>query len=344
VSIRVHKVASVTYRLGIGSEVEVSPAVEARTGAVLVVKALEEKRVYDVLELASGRMAHISRGDVIVGALGARAALKGFVGRVPAELGVGDRIQILNLGGVLGECTSENKDVGHPLQVEVLGAVMRDGRPLNIRDGALPIADELDLPAPVVMVSGTCMNSGKTRAATEIIFHLTQRGYRVGGAKLTGIACLRDPLNMVDHGAVEGLSFLDCGIPSTSDVTDLAAVAKGVLNALGQHDVDVVVAETGDGIIGGYGVPGLLKDEQIRRASRCHVLTANDLVAAWGAKRIMEDELGLELHVMAGPATDNEVGVRYVAEDLQVAAANARTDGARLADLVESMTFPQKDR
>jgi hypothetical protein len=344
VSIRVHKVASATYRLGIGSEVEVSPAVEARTGAVLVVKALEEKRVYDVLELASGRMAHISRGDVIVGALGARAALKGFVGRVPAELGVGDRIQILNLGGVLGECTSENKDVGHPLQVEVLGAVMRDGRPLNIRDGALPIADELDLPAPVVMVSGTCMNSGKTRAATEIIFHLTQRGYRVGGAKLTGIACLRDPLNMVDHGAVEGLSFLDCGIPSTSDVTDLAAVAKGVLNALGQHDVDVVVAETGDGIIGGYGVPGLLKDEQIRRASRCHVLTANDLVAAWGAKRIMEDELGLELHVMAGPATDNEVGVRYVAEDLQVAAANARTDGARLADLVESMTFPQKDR
>ncbi|MHC4820022.1 MAG: hypothetical protein ACYTF8_18445, partial [Planctomycetota bacterium] len=279
-----------------------------------------------------------------VGALGARAALKGFVGRVPGKLGVGDRVQILNLGGVLGECTSENKDVGHPLQVEVLGAAMRDGRPLNIRDGALPIADRLDLEAPVVMVSGTCMNSGKTRAATEIIFHLTQRGYRVGGAKLTGIACLRDPLNMVDHGAVEGLSFLDCGIPSTSDVDDLAAVARGVLNALGQHEVDVVVAETGDGIIGGYGVPGLLKDEQIRRASRCHVLTANDLVAAWGAKRIMEDELGLEVGVMAGPATDNEVGVRYVSDDLQIPAANARTNGARLADLVERSTFPGKDR
>jgi hypothetical protein len=336
VSIRIHKVASVTYRLGLGSEVEVSPAVEAKTGAVLVVKALEEKRVYDVLELASGRMAHISKGDVIVGALGARAALKGFVGRVPAELKVGDRIQILNLGGVLGECTSENKDVGHPLQVEVLGAAVRDGRPLHITDGALPAAQNLELKAPVVMVSGTCMNSGKTRAATEIIFRLTQRGYRVAGAKLTGIACLRDPLNMVDHGAVEGLSFLDCGVPSTSDVENLAAVAKGVLNALAKDDVDVVVAETGDGIIGGYGVPGLLKDEQIQRASRCHVLTANDLVAAWGGKRIMEDELGLELHVMAGPATDNEVGVRYVSEGLEVPAANARTDGRRLADLVES--------
>lgn len=338
-SIRVHKVASVTYRLGLGPEVELSPDVRARTGAVLVVKALEEKRVYDVLELASGRMAHISKGDVIVGALGARAALKGFVGRVPKELAVGDRIQVLNLGGVLGECTSENEDVGHPLQVEVLGAAMRDGRTLNIRDESLPVAQTLELEAPVVMVSGTCMNSGKTRAATEIIFHLTQRGYRVGAAKLTGIACLRDPLNMVDHGAVEGLSFLDCGIPSTSDVEDLAAVAKGVLNALAGQRVDVVVAETGDGIIGGYGVPGLLKDEQIRRASRCHVLTANDLVAAWGAKRIMEDELGLTVGVMAGPATDNEVGTHYVASDLEIPAANARTSGARLADLVEQQTF-----
>ncbi|MHC4549066.1 MAG: hypothetical protein ACYTEZ_09825 [Planctomycetota bacterium] len=337
--VRVHKVASVTYRLGLDHEVELSRMVEASTGAVLVVQALEEKRVYDVLELTSGRMAHISKGDVIVGALGARAALRGFVGRVPGELRAGDRLHVLNLGGVLGQCISENEDVGHPLQVEVLGAVVRHGRPLNIRDDALPTAEHLTLEAPVIMVSGTCMSSGKTRAATEIIFHLTQRGYRVGAAKLTGVACLRDPLNMVDHGAVDGLSFLDCGVPSTSEVDDLAAVAKGVLNALAAHAVDVVVAETGDGIIGSYGVRDLLRDEEIRRVARCHVLTANDLVAAWGGKRIMEEDLGLALGVMAGPATDNEVGVRYVSDELKVPAANARTDGERLADLVETKTF-----
>jgi hypothetical protein len=341
VKTHVHKVASVTYRLDLGPEIEISRLVESKTGNVLVVRALEEKRVYDQLELASGRMAHISRGDVIAGALGSRAALRGFVGRVPEQIKAGDQIHVLNLGGVLGECISENTDVGHPLRVEVLGMAVQNGKPRNIRDAALPTAERLDLDAPVVLVSGTCMNSGKTRAATEIIFWLTQRGYRVGAAKLTGVACLRDTLNMIDHGAVAGYSFLDCGVPSTSDGDRLPEVAKGVLNALGKLDVDVVVAETGDGIIGRYGVQALLRDEEIRAASKCHVLTANDLVAAWGGKKLMEEELGLAVGVLCGPATDNEVGVRYVTDTLRTAAANARTSGERLADFVEERTFAQ---
>lgn len=337
--IHAHKLASVVSRMNLDSEVEYARMVEAKTGNVLVVRALEEKRVYDVLELTTGRMAHISKGDVLVGALGSRAALCGFVGRVPEAIKAGDTIHVLNLGGVLGECISYNADVGKPLAVEVIGSVQRDGRPLNIRDGALPTADSLTMNAPLVLISGSCMNSGKTRAATEIIFHLTQRGYRVGAAKLTGVAALRDTLDMVDHGAVEGLSFLDCGVPSTSDCDDLPAVAKGVLNRLCENGADVVVAETGDGIIGSYGVRGLLEDEEIRAAAKCHVITANDLVAAWGAKRIMEDELGLVLGVMAGPATDNEVGLRYVEDQLNITAANARTNGAKLADAVEERTF-----
>ncbi len=337
--VRAHKIGSVTHRLGLPHELEVSRLVETDVGNVLVVRALEEKRVYDVLELETGRMAHISKGDVVVGALGSRAALRGFVGRIPAKLRAGDKIHILNLGGVLGECVSKNKDVGSPLLVEVLGMAVRDGKPINIRDGALPVSDELALDAPVVLVSGTCMDSGKTRAAVEIIAQLTQRGYRVGAAKLTGVAALRDPLNMLDHGAVAAYSFLDCGLPSTADVGGLPAVAKGVLNALAQHDVDVVVAETGDGIIGSYGVRSLLEDEQLRAATKCHVLTANDLVAAWGGKRLMEEELGLKVGVIAGPATDNEVGVRYVSDSLQTPAANARTGGKHLVDLVEERAF-----
>jgi hypothetical protein len=337
--VQCHKIASVTCRLGLTQEVEISRIIEPRMGTVLVVRALEEKRVYDVLELASGRQAHISKGDVFAGALGARAALRGFVGRVPEKLSAGDRIHVLNLGGVLGECTSGTSEVGHPLLVEVLGMAVRDGKPLNVKDNALPTADRLELKEPVIFVAGTCMNSGKTRAAVEIIFHLTQRGYRVGAAKLTGVACLRDTLNMMDHGAVEGLSFLDCGLPTTSDVPDLPAVAKGILNALAQREVDVVVAEAGDGVIGHYGVRSLIEDAEIRAATRCMVVTANDLVAAWGAQRLLEGELGLRIGVMAGPATDNEVGVGYVEEQLKVPAANARTMGEKLADLVEARTF-----
>jgi len=55
------------------------------------------------------------------------------------------------------------------------------------------------------------MNSGKTYAATELIKQATRAGLRVAAAKLSGIACLRDTLNMADHGAIAIASFLDCG-------------------------------------------------------------------------------------------------------------------------------------
>ncbi|MEP7132595.1 MAG: hypothetical protein ABI914_05485, partial [Acidobacteriota bacterium] len=96
------KIASSTARLALPREVEISPHIEAKEGNVLAVRALMEKSVYDRLELVSGRMAKINKGDVMAGTLGYRRALKGFVGVVPETIHVGDTIHVLNLGGVLG--------------------------------------------------------------------------------------------------------------------------------------------------------------------------------------------------------------------------------------------------
>ena len=337
--VRVDKVASSTATLRLGKDLDISDAIEVRVGNVVVVKALQEKSVYDKLELDTGRMAHISREDVIAGVLGRRRALKGFVGDLPMTIAVGDRLQILNLGGVIGVCVSGHRDLGSPLQVEVLGMAVRDGRPLNIAEGAVPprdsIADIRSFP-PLVLVEGTCMAAGKTQAACEIIQKLNQRGWRCAAMKATGVACMRDILDMVDHGALDGLSFQDAGLPSTVDTADLPAVAKGLLARLAEKSPDVIVVELGDGIIGGYGVQALLEDPEIRKAARVHVMCANDLVAAWGAVHLMKD-LGLRINVFAGPATDNTVGVEYIQRELKVPAANARTDGDRLADLVEGL-------
>jgi hypothetical protein len=65
-------------------------------------------------------------------------------------------------------------------------------------------------------------------------------------------------------------------------------------------------------------------------------MCANDLVAAWGAVSVMKG-MGLRVDVFAGPATDNAVGVDYIQRELKVPAANARTDGERLADIVEGL-------
>ncbi|MDJ0976210.1 MAG: hypothetical protein QNJ98_17245 [Planctomycetota bacterium] len=339
--IRPHKLASVVRRLGLGPEVTYSRRVEVRDGQVLVVRALEEKRIYDVMELTTGRMAHVGKGDVIVGCLGRRDALQGFVGRIPESIKAGDTINLLNLGGLLGNAVSENRDVGHPLRCEVLGMVTRDGVGVNIADAAIPEPPAEAQVPPLIVVSGTCMNSGKTYAACEIIARLTQRGYTVGGAKLTGVAAVRDPLNMEDHGARPVLTFHDVGHPSTSGLEDVAPIAKRVLRSIQAEagkELDVVVVEMGDGVIGRYGVETILRDPEFRSWIRAHVLTANDLVAAWGGVRWMAEN-DLSLDVIAGPATDNSVGIKYVEQELGVAAGNARTDPDAFVDKVEEAAF-----
>ena len=335
--VHLDKIASVTIHLDLPREVELTDRVEPREGKVIVVKALQEKTVYNTIELASGRMARIGRDDVIAGVLGRRKALRGFVGEVPESLKVGDRLHVLNLGGVLGVVVSGTPDVGKPLLCEVLGAVDRGGEPATIAR-ELPPAPEKLPDVPLVLVEGTCMSAGKTQAAATIIGKLSQRGYRVNGAKLTGVACLKDTLNMEDHGAKRTMSFLDMGLPSTVGRTDTAEISRRILSELAQDRPDAIVVELGDGIIGYYGVQEILRDAEILSKTKAHVMAANDLVAAWGAVQLLRG-WGIELDVLTGPATDNDAGEDYAAKELRVDAANARTNGHKLADLVEELVF-----
>ena len=138
-----------------------------------IVRALEEKRVYDKLELASGRMAKISKGDVIAGVLGERRALQGFAGVVPDEVKQGDVLHILNLGGIIGKAVSFSRDYGQPLKVEVLGMAVKNGKVINIRDNAKKTAGYINGKAPVVVVSGAssscaCVSLEEEREAPRL--------------------------------------------------------------------------------------------------------------------------------------------------------------------------------
>jgi hypothetical protein len=287
-------------------------------------------------------MVTLHDGDVIVGVLGHRNALHGYSGYVPETIKAGERLQLLNLGGVIGRCTSHNPDVGPPFDVEILGAVLafpefesRSGVPAHISMNAIA-AGAGPLPyVPVVYVAGTCMSSGKTSAACRLIRQLAARGCTVGACKLTGVSLRRDTLQMVDYGASQALSFTDAGIVSTSDNTAVA-VAQGLIRHLAGGGVDVIVAELGDGILGEYGVAPILLDAELMRLAAVIVLCANDPVGAWGAQRVMSERFGLTVDVISGPATDNLVGTRFVRQQLGLEAINARTHGRELGDFVAS--------
>jgi hypothetical protein len=329
--IRPDRVGSVTVPARLGPIVEVSPEVHAEEGAVIVGRALSDKTVYGELELPNGRMARVVRGNILVGALGARQALHGYMGHVPEKVAMGDIIHLLNIGGVLGICPAPNKDLGPPIGIEVLGQVVRDGRPLTIRDNALPPCETLDPKGPpICLMLGTCMNSGKTYAASEIVRVLSQRGIRVAAGKVSGVAALRDLLKMQDNGAVAISSFLECGLPSTVLCTDLGPIARAVVQQLERATPDAILLELGDGIIGGYNTGSILRDPSLQARTRARVLCANDLVGAWGAAQMLTP-LGHRPEVFSGPVTDNAVGTGWIERELSISARNARLDPDGLA-------------
>ena len=184
--VRVDKIASSTVNLGLTHELEITTRCEARAGNVVVVRTLTDNATYNTLELVTGRMAKINPGDIIAGVLGYRRALKGFVGDVPASIKAGDRLHLLNLGGLVGQCLGHHHSLNNAIEVEVIGMPVRDGEIMNIQEGAIAPRATLERTAPLVLVAGTCMNSGKTYAATEIIKHLARAGMRVGGGKACG--------------------------------------------------------------------------------------------------------------------------------------------------------------
>ena len=341
--IEADKIGSATSPLHLSKTVMVTDACSVpRAGDVVVVKALTDSATYGQMELPSGRLAKVNPGDVLVGVLGRRRALKGFVGDVPESVKAGDHLHLLNMGGVIGFCTGHHSSLSDAIQVEVLGMVCDEtGQIRNIGDVALPLRDKLGPSAPLVVVAGTCMNSGKTYAATELIKQATRSGLRVAAAKLSGVACLRDTLNMADHGAFVTASFLDCGLPSTVGVGDLAPVAKAVIGQLNEHAPDLIVVEMGDGILGGYSVDSIFADAEIRAAMSALIFCASDYVGAWGGVQLFRQK-GLEIDLIAGSVTDSQMGEDFIEREFGVAAGNARRNGARLFEIVEAKFLTQR--
>ncbi len=340
-SILVDKIASVTQACGLSQEVRVATDIPAEEGVVVAVEILTSKSTYNTLELTSGRMAKVNKGDIVVGALGHRKALFGYSGYVPAEVRPGDVIQMLNIGGVLGVCDSANPDKGRPFDCRVIGGVLhfpylgeRIGVPARVGLKRLDPDARLDnRGVAVVALAGTCMEAGKTAAACAVISRMRHRGLTVDAFKATGVSLRRDILAMEDAGARSSMIFTDLGVVSTTRANG-PALTRTMLTELSAGRPDVIVFELGDGILGTYGVDSILACADIRSALTGVILSANDPVAAWGGVKLLRERFAIEPCVVTGPATDNQVGVEIIKEQLGVPAFNAITSGAALGDRV----------
>jgi hypothetical protein len=347
----VDKIASITQALNLKHELRVETQnIPCEEGVVLVCEILNNKSTYNTLELTSGRMAKLSKGDIIVGALGHRQALFGYSGHLPTSVKEGDIIQVLNIGGVLGVCDSANPEKGRPFDARVIGVVLqfpylgeRIGVPARVGYKRLDENVTLDTHGvPVVALAGTCMEAGKTAAACAIVSRMRHRGLIVHAFKATGVSLRRDILAMEDAGARRSMIFTDLGVVTTT-AKNGPPLTRALLTEMSQGEPDVIVFELGDGLLGAYGVEAILSAPDIRGALTSVVLSANDPVAAWGGVKLLRERFGIEPAVVTGPATDNAVGVKIIREQFGVPAFNAITDGAALGDcVIESLGIKPK--
>ncbi len=339
----VDKIASVTQALNLTHEIRIASEIPCEEGVVIVVEILSNKATYNTLELTSGRMAKVARGDIVVGALGHRKALFGYSGHIPESLQPGDVIQMLNIGGVLGICDSATPDKGKPFDCKVLGSVLTFpylGERIGVtaKTGYKPLDYDAVLDArgvPVVVVAGTCMEAGKTAAACAIIARMRHRGLVVDAFKATGVSLRRDILAFEDSGARRTMIFTDLGIVTTTERCG-PALTRNMLNEMAAGTPDVIVFELGDGLLGTYGVESILREPDIKAALTAVVLSANDPVAAWGGVKLLRERFGIEPAVVTGPATDNLVGVDIIRQQLGVEAFNAVSSPADLGDYLIS--------
>jgi hypothetical protein len=338
-TIVVDKIASITQACALAHDLRIADEIPAEEGVLVVVEILTDKSTYNTLELTSGRMAKLVKGDIVVGALGTRKALFGYSGHVPKSVKPGDIIQMLNIGGVLGICDSATPDKGKPFDCRVLGVVLhfpylgeRIGVPARAGYRPLDFAAKLDTQGvPVIALAGTCMEAGKTAAAAAIVARMRHRGLVVDAFKATGVSLRRDIMAFEDAGARKTMIFTDLGVITTTPRTG-PALTRSMLSDLAAGKPDVIVFELGDGLLGAYGVDAILECEDIRKSLTGVVLSANDPVAAWGGVKLLRERFKVDPCLITGPATDNQVGVDIIQQQTGVRGFNAMSNPAALGD------------
>lgn len=312
------KFSSVTSKLKLIDTLLVEKFSEANTGDVILAEVLSKNSAYPYLEQTDGELATLEVGDKIIGVLGARQALRGFVGYSPKKLDHHNKLSLLNMGGVIGCCVDSAVGLGEPPQLKYLGTVIDSNGIVNINRTTLPHTNSILKARQIILILGTCMNVGKTSTATQMVSAATKAGFKVGAAKIAGVAAIKDLQSFKNAGAVDVKSFLDCGLPSTVDQEDLAPIVKNIINAL---EGDLLVIELGDGIMGHYKVETVLTNKDIMSCVTSIVVCAADLAAAYGAKQYLE-EFGVKIDIFSGPATDNISGSHYIEQKWGIPAIN----------------------
>lgn len=274
----------------------------------LVLATIKHVGQHKRIERPDGRRAHLYAGDQVIVCYGRRYAPDQFEAEVPEDL---QPCKLVAAGGVAGKVVSRHKNMATATQLKPLGLICDEqGRPLNVSDFALK-----GLAAarpPVIAVTGTSMNAGKTTSAARLIRGLTRAGLRVGAAKITGTGAGGDYWSMLDAGAARVLDFTDAGFATTAGVpvSELVKVMEVLTSQLAADGHDVLVIEVADGLLQ-EDTAALLAHPLFHQTIDGMIFAAADaLGAVHGGQRLQD--AGFNLLALSGSFTAAPLAVREV--------------------------------
>lgn len=303
-------------------------------GDLIAVRIRNVNPKYSLLEITDGTKIQLQSGMLIVGAAGSRWALRGFTGILPGQLKIGDQVNVLNLGGVIGIATDYSPDLGPATTAGFMGLLTYNGKRLNLLDFE-PAVEEAESIPQIIAVIGTCMNVGKTTAVSTLVKQFTKHGMKVAAGKLSGVAAIKDGIEYQKNGAIAVSTFNDFGWASSADIPDIASVAKKIVNHIAIQNPDLIVLELGDGIMGNYGVSSLLSNQSFTYMVNSWVLCAPDPAAAFGALKYIE-AFGITPSVITGPVADNLAGITAAAEFTHIPVISALKNPAGIYAVVKN--------
>jgi hypothetical protein len=311
-------------------EVRPLPREEWKRGDYLIVEMLKHGPESYLVETAGISSVPMYPGDRLIGALGTRAATLEVVGDW-REVGSDLRMQTLTSAGVLGVCTSAALQSPELANVGYVGHAFRDGEPCRMKDYVEPGEPRI-LDAPVILIIGTSMDSGKTVTAVALVRELVAMGKRVAGAKVTGVGRLRDILAMKGAGADPIIDFVDVGLPSTVvPPEEYERCLELMCSKLAAAEPDVVVIEAGASPLEPYcgDVAMRILEDKVGMT----VLCASDPYAVLG----VTEAFGMKPELVSGRATSTEAGIRLIDKLVGVPALNVINPdtGPELAEFVK---------
>ena len=230
-----------------------------------------------------------------------------------------EQIDLISLAGVIGRMTVKNTNKQDPTQIKILGYVCdKNGKIVNTRDHSLIVPKSKFKKFPrskCIVVVGTAMSSGKSRAAVELCRILCMLGKKVCAAKITGTARLKDILFMNDGGASPVVDFTYLGYPSTYLLSEheLLEIFNNIDLKYANNPKSYFVVEIADGILQRETAILLKSEEFIKRIDKL-VFCAKDSVGVAGGVQILKDKFDMTPDLLSGIFSSTPLYAREIAE------------------------------